>query len=54
MTEGETHNRSNEERPAPTIRLFGREIALPIHAADRPAPELLTWHNENVFERRVA
>ncbi|SMH49092.1 hypothetical protein [Mesorhizobium australicum] len=29
MTEGETDSRPNEERPAPKIRLFGREIALP-------------------------
>ena len=32
----------------------GREIALPRRAADRPDPELLRWHNENVFERAVA
>ncbi len=32
----------------------GNEIALPRRAADRPDPELLRWHNENVFERLVA
>lgn len=32
----------------------GREIVLPRRAADRPDPELLRWHNENVFERSVA
>jgi putative restriction endonuclease len=29
----------------------GCRIELPAQAADRPAPELLRWHNENVFER---
>jgi putative restriction endonuclease len=32
----------------------GRSIALPTRAADRPDPELLRWHNENVFERPAA
>jgi putative restriction endonuclease len=32
----------------------GREIALPRQVVDRPDPELLRWHNENVFERSVA
>jgi putative restriction endonuclease len=32
----------------------GREIAVPARVADRPDPELLRWHNENVFERGVA
>jgi putative restriction endonuclease len=34
--------------------LEGREIRLPTRAADRPDPELLRWHNENVFERSAA
>lgn len=29
----------------------GRQIHLPSQVADRPAVELLRWHNENVFER---
>jgi putative restriction endonuclease len=32
----------------------GRSIALPSRVADRPDPELLRWHNENVFEQRAA
>jgi putative restriction endonuclease len=32
----------------------GREIALPRRVADRPDPEILRWHNENVFERTAA
>ena len=32
----------------------GRRIAVPRSAADHPDPELLRWHNENVFERLVA
>ncbi|HET9598312.1 MAG TPA: HNH endonuclease [Anaeromyxobacteraceae bacterium] len=32
----------------------GREIAVPRRVADRPDPELLRWHNENVFERTAA
>ena len=28
----------------------GRSIALPSRVSDRPDPELLRWHNENVFE----
>jgi putative restriction endonuclease len=32
----------------------GGEIAVPRRAGDRPDPELLRWHNENVFERAVA
>jgi putative restriction endonuclease len=34
--------------------MHGREIALPRRVADRPDPELLRWHNENVFERTAA
>ena len=34
--------------------LEGREIRLPARTADRPDPELLRWHNENVFERWAA
>ena len=34
--------------------MHGREIVLPKRIADRPDPELLRWHNENVFERSVA
>jgi putative restriction endonuclease len=30
--------------------MHDREIALPTRIADRPDPELLRWHNENVFE----
>jgi len=26
--------------------MHGREIAVPARPADRPAPELLRWHNE--------
>jgi putative restriction endonuclease len=29
----------------------GREIALPSKKSDHPDPQLLRWHNENVFER---
>lgn len=29
----------------------GRAIALPAHAADRPDPVLLRWHNDHVFEQ---
>jgi len=32
----------------------GRPIAVPGRKGDRPDPELLRWHNENVFEREVA
>ncbi len=32
----------------------GRAIRLPARVGDRPRPELLRWHNENVFERAVA
>ena len=32
----------------------GREIAVPARVADRPDPELLRWHNEQVFERGAA
>jgi putative restriction endonuclease len=32
----------------------GRAIALPNRAVDRPDPELLRWHNDNVFERTAA
>lgn len=32
----------------------GREIAQPTLPADRPDPDLLRWHNENVFERGAA
>ncbi|MFY3743289.1 HNH endonuclease [Anaeromyxobacter sp. Red801] len=31
-----------------------RRIAVPRRVADRPDPELLRWHNENVFERPAA
>jgi putative restriction endonuclease len=31
-----------------------REISVPGRIADRPDPELLRWHNENVFERMAA
>jgi putative restriction endonuclease len=29
--------------------LHGHELRLPEQASDRPAPEFLEWHNENVF-----
>lgn len=32
----------------------GRDIAVPARIVDRPDPELLRWHNENVFERTAA
>jgi putative restriction endonuclease len=32
----------------------GRSIALPARVTDHPDPELLRWHNENVFERTAA
>jgi putative restriction endonuclease len=32
----------------------GRPIALPTRVTDQPDPELLRWHNENVFERTAA
>ncbi len=32
----------------------GRAIRLPERPGDRPDPELLRWHNENVFERSAA
>jgi putative restriction endonuclease len=32
----------------------GCAIVLPARKADRPDPELLRWHNENVFERTAA
>lgn len=32
----------------------GKELCLPKRPADRPDPELLRWHNENVFERSAA
>ncbi|MGE3495025.1 MAG: HNH endonuclease [Gemmatimonadales bacterium] len=35
-------------------RLQGQELAsLPAELTDRPRADLLTWHNENVFEREV-
>jgi putative restriction endonuclease len=34
--------------------LRGREIAVPRRVVDRPDPELLRWHNDNVFERTAA
>ena len=34
--------------------LQGRVIQMPDRAADRPAPALLRWHNEQVFEREAA
>lgn len=34
--------------------LDGNKVAAPERRADRPDPELLRWHNENVFERLVA
>ena len=32
----------------------GVRIALPGRKVDRPDPELLRWHNENVFEKGIA
>lgn len=32
----------------------GNQLLLPQKVADRPDPELLRWHNENVFERTAA
>jgi len=32
----------------------GRPIALPRRRADSPAPELLRWHNEHVFEQGIS
>jgi putative restriction endonuclease len=32
----------------------GRSIAVPRRVGDRPDPELLSWHNEHVFERTAA
>jgi putative restriction endonuclease len=32
----------------------GAPIALPKRRTDRPDPELLRWHNENVFEKGIA
>lgn len=32
----------------------GSRIALPTRLADQPHPELLRWHDANVFERSAA
>ena len=32
----------------------GKALGLPKSAADRPDPEVLRWHNENVFEKDAA
>jgi putative restriction endonuclease len=42
------------ENGAAYYAMEGRTIEVPRRAADRPDPELLRWHNEQVFERSAA